>query len=416
MLRPEVACVFGWARVLRRVGDLAAAGRVLDWGEQHFARNLDLERERASLIADRGALEEAARRLEALAGEHPNDVTLLDASAALETHRERFATARDLLDAALAIDPANAHLLVARGRALFRIDAADDAEDTFSRALDAAPGSGAILSAWARALAAEGRYHDAEERMRRAVRVEPWSLRHRIDIGDIHLACGNLEEASSAASAAHALRPGDPEAALLDARIFAAKRDWVAARQAVTLSLSGSESADGLAFLAAIEEESRTPHAALALLRRARALDPSHANARASWRRLAAAGGTIVTLERWSRGAPSSGAIPNALAAAPGEAPPTWALYRDERTSVTITKSAGGDVVASVEVDGRAFEGAEVTVIERLALGTEIERASGVSDEQGEIVLGPADALLPILSERAREGWQVRVVLPPRQA
>jgi tetratricopeptide (TPR) repeat protein len=315
---------------------------------------------------------------------------------------------------ALETGAGSAELQLAGARVLAGAHEWDRAEQAFERALQLAPGATAVLTEWARALARDGRLGDAAARLGRAVEVEPWNVAHRVALARMEVARGRLDDAETAARAALAVAPEDPSAANALALVEAARQRWEPAAATAQAALGREPSAEGHHVLARIAEGRGQLTAAVRHLRDALGLDPRRDELRRAWRELLARVGS-------SFGFATASAMPGlaapALAAAPaGARGPRWIMHEQDDARVLLSESTGGEVIASVEARGRPVEGAEVILLEQTAEGRHDERASGVTDDHGEVSLGLAPQFPGLLAGRGDAGWRVQVALPPASA
>lgn len=156
---------------------------------------------------------------------------------------------------------------------------------------------------------------------------------------------------------------------------------------------------------------------ALAHLRRARRICPRNFSIEKAWSALVQKIGRIVWApveEAWISAATLEGqpvAVSGESGAAPSHA--TWVAYGDAEMCVALTETSGGELIATVESGKVPVEGALVTLVEMDSFGNPSDRATGITDGKGEVILGKAGAFQSFLLPAARSRWRVRVVIPP---
>jgi tetratricopeptide (TPR) repeat protein len=356
-----------WARVWRVLGEHALAEELLGprMGTESSAEVLD---EWARLLAVTGRHAEAQRVVEKIGvGSSPDEAsfwTLLDL-----TMIDDPIAAEELLRVARGCRPHDPWLVVAQGQAAARRRAADASGVAFEQARHMWPGCAAIFREWGRALDRLGRFREAAARLEQAVTIEPWNPRGHIELACVRLKAGDIDAAGRHVRDALVLAPLDVEALALFAQCQA-----LSSRAPALSSVKG-----GAVAVAKLGRTLRIPVQAF-------------------------------------RPVPQAGYTESVRIAAAGEGPATYARYTEGSTMVALTVDATGRLIANVEVADRPVAGAVVALVELEEVGRWVERALGVTDAQGEVVLGPASALVRFLSRAPGARCKVALELPLDEA
>ncbi len=360
---------FRWA--LDRDGDnrevsLAYARFLGRWAQANpakYARALDVFARAAALAADNphlwqawgrmeialGQLSKAQGCLDRVLGMSPTNLFTVIPAADLAVALERYDAAIELLAQAGAMRSEAPATLCLSGKAATGQGQLEQAAGFYQNALDLHPANVTALTALASLEAQRGNRESSEERLRQALQYDP----------------------------------GNPEVLMAAAKIRGGV--W------------------------------HDYHGALRHLRTALRVDPGNRHVQSAWVALLERVGRVVWAWVEGIGFPASAAPPayaGVRAAAPlAETRGNWVRYEDKDTAIVLAESAEGGVIATVEVGGRPVEGAVVCVEEVEASGRIAERATGITDEDGEVILVPATALGALFSDKVQGRYRVRVVL-----
>ncbi len=407
LIGDEPTRLASWARVLCRLGLPEHARPALERAVAEHPHDRTLRCEWARTLHALGRGHDAWKETEQLVRAGPEDVHGWRIRAELEEAQGRLDDADRSLGRALAGDPGNPALLVARGRLAMRRRMGDDADRYFGRAQEAVPGAATIWHAWAAALFEQGRFSEARSCLERAAGIESWNARHRLG-GAVAAA-----EAGAAPAASPSGAPDGPDAVRLRAQLAVAREDPAGADALVEDIIAAADSPEVLEQAADAARRAGRFHAAVRALRRALRLAPGRAELRVAWSALLGQVGRVVEVGAARSFTPSNAPGPALVFAADASAPATPALmYADGDLRVVVVEAAGGDYVVVAEQARRPVEGALVTLLHRDPSGRWQHRAAGLTGEDGEGRIEPAQAVRDMTrSPGAEYTWHI--LLPP---
>jgi predicted Zn-dependent protease len=399
-----------WARVLCRLGLPEHARPALERAAAEHPHDRTLRCEWARTLHALGREREAWKETEQLVRAGPEDVHVWRIRAELEEAQGRLDDADRSLGRALTVDPGNPALLVARGRLAVRRRMGDDADRCFGRAQEAVPGAATIWHAWAAALSEQGRLGEARSCLERAAGIESWNARHRLEG-----AVAAVEVGAAPAASASGAQDG-PDAMRLRAQLAVAREDPAGAGALVEDVIAGADSPEVLEQAADVARRAGRFHAAVRALRQALRLAPGRAELQAAWRALLGQVGRVVEVGAARSFMPSSVPGPAMVFAADASAPAAPALmYTDGDLRVVVVEAADGDYVVVAERARRPVEGALVTLLHRDPSGRWQHRATGLTGQDGEGRIEPAQAVRDMTRSPAAE-YTWHILLPPSDA
>jgi tetratricopeptide (TPR) repeat protein len=172
----------------------------------------------AHLLAERGELEEAERRIHEVTLKWPLHADAWLRLAVIRERRENGSGAVDAIRRAVALDPRNVHLLTHFVHVIHCYDPAEDPFQAFNNAIGLDPNNTAILVAQARAETDHRRFPEAVAHIDRAIRLEPDNVELLSQKADILIRSGDLAEAEATVAKALELKP-------YDGRLFETRAD-----------------------------------------------------------------------------------------------------------------------------------------------------------------------------------------------
>jgi tetratricopeptide (TPR) repeat protein len=201
------------AQLAQKRGDAKAADQWLA-AVQSPSQMLAVDIERATLLADRGQIEQGLALLRAVPERGPGDAMLkLRSEAQLLRDHQRPAEAYKLLNKALQHDPGNKDLIYDAAMAAAKADQVDDEERLLRQLIALDPQSAAPYNALGYDLADRGlRLQKAKQLIEKAVALAPNDAFIRDSLGWVQYRLGNLEKARRILESAFKQQP-DPEIA-----------------------------------------------------------------------------------------------------------------------------------------------------------------------------------------------------------
>jgi tetratricopeptide (TPR) repeat protein len=187
-----------WAEMLRQAGEDTGAESVARWGGELTAAagaDEDCWAEYVTALLDRAPLQPGDRAM------------ALGQRAECHALNQRFDEAMEDYEQALALDPGNAGLVVARGQALRLVGRLDDALRDFDRAIELAPDSEVAVAYRGVIRRRLGRFPESIADLDRAVALRPddaWAVAHR---GETYRLMGRERQAVADFTAAIRLNP-----------------------------------------------------------------------------------------------------------------------------------------------------------------------------------------------------------------
>ncbi|GEM_PF-3391099 len=412
LIGDEPTRVPSWARVLCRLGLAELVRPALERAVAENPHDRVLRCERARTLYALGRGREAWEETEQLVRAGVADVHVWRVRAELEEAQGRLEDADRSLGRALAVDPGNPALLVARGRLAVRRRMGDDADRYFGRAQEEAPGAATIWHAWAAALSEQGRFSEARPCLERAAGIEWWNERHRPEGAAAALWAGGVEVAAAPAMPTSDAQD-DPETMRLRPQLAVAREDPADAAALVEDVIAAADNPEVLEKAADVARRAGRFHAAVRALRQALRLAPRRAELHAAWSALLGQVGRVVEVGAPRSFAPSSGSGLGTVFAADTPVSATPALmYTDRDLRVAVVEAAEGDYVVVAERARRPVEGALVTLLQRDPSGQWQQRAAGLTGQDGEGRVEPAEAVRDVTRSPAAD-YTWHILLPP---
>jgi len=161
----------------------------------------------------------------------PDDASYRRLLAQLVYHQKDYATARAQLERAVTLAPDDSEAWRLLVDVLMETGATADAERTLRAGLAACPQSGALHHALGRRLAATGRYDQAIVEFQLAKKLRPSEANPYVELAQVYFRLQRIEEGVAEMRSALAVQPGHPLALQVLARDAIVRGDEPAARQ-----------------------------------------------------------------------------------------------------------------------------------------------------------------------------------------